>query len=71
MSDIQDDGIHATLSSIFKSEKYSDLKIRCGSQEFKVHRAIICPRSPFFAAICDREWKASVGSPRPGSTDWD
>ena len=62
MADIQKGGIHASLSSIFKSEKYSDLIIRCGDRVFKVHRAIVCPRSHFFAAACDGPFQASGGS---------
>ena len=62
MADIQQGGIHASLTSIFKSEKYSDLIIRCGDRVFKVHRAIVCPRSHFFAAACDGPFQASGGS---------
>jgi len=62
MADIQKGGIHASLSSIFKSEKYSDLIIRCGDRVFKVHRAIVCPRSHFFSAACDGPFQASGGS---------
>ena len=32
---------------------YSDLVVRCGEAEYKVHRAILCPRSAFFAKACN------------------
>lgn len=39
------------LSDIFLSEKYSDMVIKCrGGTEYKAHRAIVCPQSPFFDA---------------------
>lgn len=34
------------------SSDYSDLKIFCGDQVFSVHKAVICPRSDFFAKAC-------------------
>jgi hypothetical protein len=40
--------IYSALSSLFLSEKFSDLTIRCGHREFKAHRAIVCSQSPFF-----------------------
>ncbi|KAK0644242.1 BTB/POZ protein, partial [Cercophora newfieldiana] len=32
------------------SPKYSDMTITCRGEEFKAHRAIVCPQSPFFDA---------------------
>lgn len=51
------------LTSVYDSSKYSDLVIRCGDREFKVHRAVVCPRSTFFAAACDGYFKASSKFP--------
>jgi hypothetical protein len=42
-----------SLKSILESGKYSDLTISCGDRVFNVHRAVVCPRSSFFAAACD------------------
>jgi hypothetical protein len=44
---IHQNGMIAGNSNILKSGKYSDLIICCGDHEFKVHRAIVCPRSNF------------------------
>ena len=35
---------------LLKSGRYSDLTITCGGHLFKVHKAVICPQSQFFAA---------------------
>ncbi|KAH8688392.1 BTB/POZ protein [Ilyonectria robusta] len=40
--------VHASLSTLLFSEKFSDMTIRCGGREFKAHRAIICTQSSFF-----------------------
>lgn len=40
--------IHARLLSLFLSDKFADMTIRCGEREFKVHRAIVCSQSSFF-----------------------
>ena len=53
MDDIHKSGIITGLQNLWSSSQYSDLIIRSGSEEFKVHRAIICPRSKFFAAACN------------------
>jgi len=34
------------------SVEYSDLTIFCGDEKFNVHKAIICPRSKYFATSC-------------------
>lgn len=45
------------LENLFGPSKYSDLTVRCGEDEYKVHRAILCPRSDVFAAACDGGFK--------------
>lgn len=57
MSDIHKENMAAGIKSVFESSKYSDFTIRCRGKEFKVHRIILCPRSTFFAAACDGDFK--------------
>ena len=57
MADIHRRGLIRSHSGILQSAKYSDLTVRCGSEEFKIHRAIVCPRSKFFAAACDGQFR--------------
>lgn len=38
------------LAQLLNSERYSDLKLVCQGQEFKVHKAIVCTQSPVLAA---------------------
>ncbi|KAF5723308.1 hypothetical protein FMUND_1942 [Fusarium mundagurra] len=40
--------IHAALSTLLHSEKFSDMTIICGEHQFKTHRAVVCTQSPFF-----------------------
>ena len=35
------------------------MTVRCGCDEFKLHRAIVCPRSRFFATACNGQYKES------------
>ncbi|RDA90606.1 hypothetical protein CP533_6940 [Ophiocordyceps camponoti-saundersi (nom. inval.)] len=35
--------------------EYSDLTVRCGCDNFKVHRVILCSQSTFFADLCVKE----------------
>ncbi|KAI9781051.1 MAG: hypothetical protein M1839_006326 [Geoglossum umbratile] len=55
-------GLIEATASLFQSDKYSDLTITCGSEIFKVHRAVVCPRSKFFAAACDGRFKEGITS---------
>ncbi|VUC32711.1 unnamed protein product [Clonostachys rosea] len=47
----------SSLQRLFKNESYSDLTILCGGSQYKVHRALICPRSSFFEAACRNNFK--------------
>jgi len=45
-------------TDIYESGDYSDLTVICGGDVYKVHKAIICPRSDFFSKACrDKAWK--------------
>jgi hypothetical protein len=48
------------VNVLLQSGKYSDLTLRCGGREFRVHRPIVCPHSPVFEAICSGEFKEST-----------
>lgn len=60
MPDIHNDRVLATMKSLWTSELYSDMIIICGQKEYKVHRAIICPRSTFFTAAFKGQFKVSI-----------
>ena len=67
MDDIHKSGIVKGLQNLLTSSEYSDLIIRSGSEEFKVHRAIICPRSKFFAAACKGLFQVCCDNTRSGT----
>ncbi|KAK3640306.1 hypothetical protein LTR56_011902 [Elasticomyces elasticus] len=46
-------GLVGAVGDIFKTGQYSDLTINCGERVWHVHKAIVCPQSPFFAKACD------------------
>ena len=60
MTDMQKDIVVASNMSLLTSQLYSDITIRCGVDEYKLHRAIICPRSTFFAAACNGEFMVII-----------
>ena len=37
---------------IYHLRAYSDLTIRCGAYECKVHKAVLCTRNKYFATAC-------------------
>ncbi|KAF5594759.1 hypothetical protein FPCIR_4773 [Fusarium pseudocircinatum] len=45
------------LANLLKTGDYSDLTITCGKDQYRVHKAIICPRSNFFKAACDGKFE--------------
>ncbi|KAK7214707.1 hypothetical protein V2G26_002710 [Clonostachys chloroleuca] len=47
----------SSLQRLFSSGSYSDLTILCGGSQYKVHRALVCPRSSFFEAACRNNFK--------------
>ncbi|KAL2166783.1 hypothetical protein VTG60DRAFT_2136 [Thermothelomyces hinnuleus] len=50
-----------SLDKLFKEGTYSDLTITCGNDEYKVHKAIICPRSSFAKACGGLFQEGSTG----------
>lgn len=60
MADIHKDRVLASYESLWTSRLYSDLIIRCGSNEYKVHQSVICPRSVFFTKACNGVLKVST-----------
>ncbi|KAK4503125.1 hypothetical protein PRZ48_006552 [Zasmidium cellare] len=47
------------IDSLYKSQEYSDLTIKCGSREWQVHKAVVCTQSTFFAKACKPKWQES------------
>ncbi|KAK7425167.1 hypothetical protein QQX98_000082 [Neonectria punicea] len=49
----------ALQSALISAESgvYADLIIKCGTDEYPVHKILICTRSPFFAKACDGPFK--------------
>ncbi|KAJ5385445.1 hypothetical protein N7517_003356 [Penicillium concentricum] len=73
---------HQRHSSVHLDPKYSDLTIVCGDEEYTVHKCIVCPRSAFFAKVCDsglqvrhqgnetiHRWRTSANSTKESSTN--
>ncbi|WEW59485.1 hypothetical protein PRK78_004959 [Emydomyces testavorans] len=48
------------FSQLLKSGQYSDLKIVCNGEVFKVHKAIVCPQSPVIAAAVNGEFQEAT-----------
>jgi hypothetical protein len=47
-------------NSLLCHEKYSDVKVVCGDKEWKLHKAIICPRCPFFESAFGGEVQVNI-----------
>ncbi|KAH7362442.1 hypothetical protein B0T11DRAFT_328514 [Plectosphaerella cucumerina] len=44
-----------SLKWLYETGRYSDLTIKCRTTTFKVHKAVLCPRSRFFKYMCENE----------------
>ncbi|KAK1566021.1 uncharacterized protein LY79DRAFT_572951 [Colletotrichum navitas] len=44
--------LRASLKILYEDAEYSDLIIASRDAEYRVHKAIVCPRSDYFAAKC-------------------
>ncbi|EAQ90444.1 hypothetical protein CHGG_02379 [Chaetomium globosum CBS 148.51] len=58
-----------SLKGLYTSGRYSDLAITCQGKSYRVHKAIVCPRSGFFAAACNGQFKASRCEASEGRID--
>src|SRR5215469_12556656 len=48
------------MSSLVEENKYSDLLVVCGNDQYPCHRAVVCMRSTYFRSRCEeveKEWK--------------
>ncbi|KAK5707670.1 hypothetical protein LTR97_000208 [Elasticomyces elasticus] len=45
------------MERMFFSGRYSDLVVRCGAMQWRVHKAVLCPQCPFFERACDGTFK--------------
>lgn len=46
-----------SLEELYTKGTYSDLKIVSSAKTYSVHKAVICPRTKFFAAACNGKFK--------------
>ncbi|OAX82266.1 hypothetical protein ACJ72_03389 [Emergomyces africanus] len=44
------------------SQKYSDMTISCSTDQYHVHRVVVCNQSPFFAAALDKQFKEATAA---------
>ncbi|KAF6838507.1 BTB/POZ domain-containing protein [Colletotrichum musicola] len=52
MTDQAVEELRSSLKSLYEDSQYSDLTIASRDCEYPVHKAIVCPRSEYFAAQC-------------------
>lgn len=51
--------LNSTLVHMMESGEFSDLKFVCQGEEFQVHKAIVCGKSPVIKAAIQRGFKVS------------
>ena len=54
--------VNSNVESLLTTGAYSDLTLICQGHEFFVHRAILCPRSPVWAAATEGNFNVSVAT---------
>ena len=54
---------HSGVLESSKDSTNSDMTVRCGSEDFKLYKDIVCPRSKFFAKACHRQSQVIDSSP--------
>lgn len=47
--------LRKSIEGLYGNEKYADLTVIAGPRTFKVHKAVMCPRSAFFRAACKKD----------------
>ncbi|OKP10402.1 hypothetical protein PENSUB_4191 [Penicillium subrubescens] len=52
--------LQLSLWKLYQSGDHTDLDVICGDRVFKVHKAIVCSQSSFFAAACSGYFKEGV-----------
>ncbi|KAI0011243.1 hypothetical protein F4779DRAFT_573948 [Xylariaceae sp. FL0662B] len=50
------------LFSLLETGEFSDAVVKCGQRSWKVHRAILCPRSKWFRAALAGHFRVSTES---------
>ncbi|KAF2459116.1 hypothetical protein BDY21DRAFT_267532, partial [Lineolata rhizophorae] len=45
------------LYRLFIDPKYADLTVTCGTDVYRLHKSVVCPRSDFFAKACEGNFK--------------
>jgi hypothetical protein len=49
-----------SISRLRNNGAYSDLTLKCGDAESRVHEWIVCPQSTFYRNACEKQkWKVS------------
>ncbi len=47
---------------LYRNGAYSDLVVESADKQYRVHKAVVCTRSSFFAAACEGPFKVSCWS---------
>ncbi|KAK6347329.1 hypothetical protein TWF696_007399 [Orbilia brochopaga] len=50
------------MYDFLKSGKFSDFKITCRGEEWKVHKVILCSQSEYFARACEADFKEKAAA---------